>query len=161
MHRHRRAQQRMPLPRWQRLGVYLIGGALLISGIAWLYLDTFVRIESDFGLEHSPWQHRWLILHGVLAMPILWLVGVLWTAHVKRGWLHRQNRSSGGFVLAMVALLAISAAMLYYLADEPWRAAASSVHWLLGLAMVIALPVHIWCGRKAAKALAKVTPAPK
>ena len=158
MHRHRRAQQRMPLPHWQRLGVYLIGAALLISGIAWLYLDTFVRIESEFGLEHSPWQHRWLILHGVLAMPMLWLVGVLWTAHVKRAWLNRQNRISGGFVLAIVALLAISAAMLYYLADEPWRAAASLVHWLIGLTMVIALPVHISRGRKAAKALTKANP---
>ena len=31
MHRHRRVQQRMPLPHWQRWGVYLIGAALLIA----------------------------------------------------------------------------------------------------------------------------------
>ncbi len=160
MHRNRRAQ-RMPLPHWQRCGVYLIGGALLFSGLAWLYLETFVRIESEFGAEHSPWQHRWLVLHGALAMPMLWLVGVLWTAHVKRGWLNRQNRITGAFLLAIFALLTISAAMLYYLADEPWRAATSLLHWLFGLAALIALPVHIWRGRKAAKASAKANPAAK
>jgi hypothetical protein len=144
-------QRRMPLPRWQRWGIYGLSTALLLTGLVWLCLESFVRIEGVFGPEHSPWQQRLLMAHGTLALPMLWLVGVLWSAHVQRAWVAGKNRVTGGLMLAIVALLALTAAQLYYLADERWRALASLGHWLVGLSMMVALPLHIWRGRRGAQ----------
>ncbi len=139
---------RMPLPRWQRWGVYGLTSTLLISGGAWLIFEHFIRIESEFGTDHSPWQHRWLVVHGVAAMPMIWLIGVLWTAHIKRGWAQHKNRVTGGVLIAMFTALTLSAALLYYLSDDAWRSVSSAAHWVLGLALIVGLPGHIWWGRR-------------
>jgi hypothetical protein len=139
---------RAPLPRWQRWGIYGLTSALLLSGSAWLVCEHFIRIQAEFGAEHSPWQHRWLVLHGALAMPMLWLVGVLWTAHIKRGWVQQKNRITGGALIAVFTMLALSATLLYYLSDDQWRELSSVAHWVLGLALMVVLPGHIIWGRR-------------
>ena len=53
------------LPRWQELAVYFSGAMLLITGIAWLILDKWVRTEGEFGPEHHPAEHLMLIAHAI------------------------------------------------------------------------------------------------
>ena len=113
-------------------------------------------INDDFGQSHHPAQHGVLVLHGVLAMPMLWLIGVIWTAHIKRGWRQRSNRLTGSVLGALLLIETISAAALYYLANEQWRAAASAAHWVLGLLLPIGLIFHIWLGRRRLRAAPRI-----
>jgi uncharacterized membrane protein len=137
-----------PLPRWQRLSVYGLSVALLITGLAWLYLEHYVRSEAEFGPEHHPMQHLTLVWHGVLAMPMLWLSGVLWTAHIKRHWRYRLNRSSGVALLIVLIVLSASAAGLYYLSDEQTRTVVSWLHWIVGVLAGFVLVLHVGLGRR-------------
>ena len=43
--------QRRPtkLPRWHEGSIYLTFGLLVVTGVAWLILDRWVRIEGEFG----------------------------------------------------------------------------------------------------------------
>jgi hypothetical protein len=138
-----------PLPTWQRRGIYASGLTLLLSGILWLILHHYFLVDGEFGPEHRPLEHTLLVIHGCVAMPMLWLLGVIWTAHIRRGWRERVNRTSGMVMLLSMALLAITAATLYYAASDGLRAVASITHWLIGIALALGLPLHIWLGRRA------------
>ncbi|HEX6660328.1 MAG TPA: hypothetical protein VF067_00435, partial [Sphingomicrobium sp.] len=53
------------LPRWQELAVYLAFAVLLVTGVAWLVLDSWVRVQGEFGPEQHPAEHWVLIAHGI------------------------------------------------------------------------------------------------
>lgn len=151
MRREQQAHDGMRMPAWMRRWVYGAGLAALLSGLLWLLFEYFVRREGPFGLERHPLQHSWLVLHGAAALLMLWVFGLVWLAHVRRGWPRRRNRNSGAFMTASMTLLAASGWGLYYLGSEDWRPVLSLAHWLLGLAASLWLPIHIWRGRRSAQ----------
>lgn len=140
--------ERLRLPGWVRWWVYLGGALSALSGSAWLLLHHFVRREGEFGPEPSALEHPSLVLHGVSGLMLLWVLGLVWLPHVRRGWSKRQHRWVGGTMAALMLWLALSAAGLYYLGDESWRGWVGIAHWTLGLFAAIWLPVHIWIGRR-------------
>ncbi len=130
------------LPRWQEYAVYLTLGALFVTGLLWLGLDQWARVETDFGPEHHPTQRWTLIAHGVAAYLFLVVGGAMIPIHVKLGWHLKRNRGSG-LVLGLTAiLLAGSGVGLYYIGAEAMRASASLMHWLVGILVIPALIVH-------------------
>jgi hypothetical protein len=147
--KHRQQRLVKPLPAWQRRGIYVLGLILLLSGILWLILHHYFLLDGEFGPEHRPLEHTLLVIHGSAAMPMIWLIGVIWTAHIRRGWREQINRTSGLLMLLSMALLALTAAMLYYAGNDSIRAFASITHWLVGIALALGLPLHIWLGRRA------------
>ena len=53
-----------------------------------------------------------------------------------------------GIALAILSLLLVgSGYLLYYVADERWRLATSTLHWVLGLAALVPFLVHLFRGR--------------
>jgi hypothetical protein len=80
-----------PLPSWQRRSIYALGLTLLLSGILWLILHHYFLLDGEFGPEHRPLEHTLLVIHGSAAMPMIWLIGVIWTAHIRRGWRERRS----------------------------------------------------------------------
>lgn len=151
MRRDQQAHDGMRMPNWMRRWVYASGSICLLSGILWLAFEYFVRAEGPFGPQHHPLQHSWLVLHGAAAMLMLWVFGLVWLAHVRRGWPRRRNRGSGAFMVSCMITLALSGWGLYYLASEEWRPVLSLAHWLVGLATGVWLPIHIWRGRRSAR----------
>lgn len=146
-----RGPQRFLLPRWARRGVYAVSALCFGSGAAWLWLHHFVTVDGAFGPETSPLEHPMLVVHGIAAMAMTWLFGVLWLAHVRRAWHARRNRRSGGAMVAFLSALCLSGLGLYYLGDEQLRAWTSTAHWLVGFVAATALPIHIWRGRRAVR----------
>jgi ABC-type nitrate/sulfonate/bicarbonate transport system permease component len=67
---------------------------------------------------------------------------------VRRAWVVRRNRFSGLTVATAFALLVFSGYALYYLVDETTRPPVSILHWIVGLALVPMLVVHIATGRR-------------
>ena len=135
------------LPRWQELAVYASSAVLLLSGIAWLVFDRWIRTEGEFGPEHHPAEHWMLIAHAIGAYAFLVIVGALIPVHIPLGWRQKRNRVSGTTVLGVCAILSVTALALYYVGDDLVRAWASLVHWTIGLAAVPILLIHVTRGR--------------
>ena len=135
------------LPRWHEWSIYVTFGLLLVTGVAWLVLDHWVRVEGEFGPEHHPAEHLMLILHGIAAYAVLIVAGALIPVHIKLGWSIRRNLRSGIAIASALVVLGFTALGLYYLSAEGPRALASLAHWLVGIAAAPLLAVHVIRGR--------------
>ncbi len=126
-----------------RVATYSILGTTWITGLGWLLLHRFFRRAGEFGLvPHplEPWAQR---LHGASAFAALCLLGALWVAHVLPAWRRKSRPLSGIAVLATLLALAVTGYVLYYMGSEDARARVAVVHWVIGLAAVAPLLIHV------------------
>ena len=146
MNRLRFAAALSPRHRW---ALMVSGGALWLSGVAWLLLHFYAPIESDFGPEANPLEPWLLKAHGLTMIAALLAIGGLMTAHVTAGWETRQQRVRGSAIGATVLVLTATGYLLYYAGNEQLRASASTVHWILGLGSPV---IFLWhrAGRRKA-----------
>lgn len=131
------------LPRWQELAVYLSFGLLLVTGLVWLLLDTWVRVQGDFGPEHHPAEHWVLIVHAIGAYGFLVILGAMIPVHIPLGWHQRRNLASGITLLTICGLLGLTALGLYYIGEDVARSWTSLIHWTVGLVALPALLIHV------------------
>ncbi|HET7577349.1 MAG TPA: hypothetical protein VFK19_12415 [Sphingomicrobium sp.] len=143
----KRIQFSLSLPRWHEWLVYLTAGLLTLTGVAWLILDRFGKIEGEFGPEQNPILPWLLMAHGVLAYSFLVVAAMLLPVHVRLGWNAGRNRNSGLLLISIGFVLAVSGLGLYYLSAEGVRAFTSTAHWLIGLVLPIGLIVHVLRGK--------------
>lgn len=120
----------------QRRLLYTVFGILLATGVYW-------ALVHYLGFPPNPGEPLLMKLHGGAAMIALVLVGGLLYAHVPAGWNERRSRVTGSAMLATCGLLAITGYLLYYTGDEAARAFSSYVHLAIGLALPIALALHL------------------
>lgn len=143
-----------------RAWLFGVFAAAFLTGVAWWVLHRWFQVAGEFGPSPHPAEH-WLIrLHGAAAFATLVLLGSVLPLHVKRAWLAGRNRRSGGLMLLLNALLALTGYALYYAGDESFRAAASSAHLFLGLALPLLLVAHILRGRRS-RAVVDDAPSPE
>ncbi len=128
--------------------LYAAFAVLLISGLLWLGFHYFISIKGEFGDAHHPLEVWWLKLHGLAAMLALIVFGSLMPGHIRNAWRHQKNRGSGGSMIALVLLLALSGYLLYYAGGEELRQLSSIAHWVIGLVMLPLLILHIVLGRR-------------
>lgn len=136
------------LPRWHEWAIYILFVVLLLTGLAWLALDQWVRVTGEFGPERHPAEHAALIVHGIAAYVFLMAAGALVPVHIKQGWSVGRNKASGLTVASLLGLLALSALGLYYLGGDVARNTTSIVHWAIGIGALPALLVHALGGRR-------------
>lgn len=148
MARTRQGHDGMRMPAWIRRWVYGTSIATAATGILWLLLHTFVRQEGEFGPEPYWAEPHLLSMHGAAAMLALWMLGLVWLPHVRRGWHQKRNRKMGVSLVAIALVLAISGWALYYVGGESVRPVLSVLHWAVGLVAVAWLPFHVWHGRR-------------
>jgi hypothetical protein len=129
------------LPYWQSFSTHSIFVICALSGVLYLLAHEFeitlLAIEN----------HSILVAHGVSAYLFVLLFGAVMPTHIKSGWKNKRNRTSGGFMVAVMALLLVSGLFLYYGADT--REAALWVHWVIGCGLVLLFPLHFILGRRA------------
>ena len=82
MHPSARAARLTQRRRWM---VYGVGGGLWLTGILWLIFHYFLARETALGPSPNPLEHWWLSLHGLFAFATLWVLGLLWGAHIVNG----------------------------------------------------------------------------
>lgn len=145
-----RARRPTQLARWHEWSIYILFGTLLVSGIGWLVLDKWVRVTGEFGPEHHPAQHEIIIVHGIVAYLFLLATGALVPVHIKGGWAIRRNRISGVAIGSVLGMTALTALGLYYIGGDEARGWSSLLHWVVGLAALPALAIHIVRGLRAA-----------
>ena len=146
---HPSPQQRRlyPVPRptpGLRRALYLATLLIAGSGYAWLLAHYLLPLPEteEFTARHplETWSIR---VHGAAAMLALAVLGALWQQHIGHALRQRRYVLSGAGLLAGWLGLIGSGYGLYYLTSEELRATFSLTHWLLGLALPVALFAHI------------------
>lgn len=130
------------LPRLRRLSVYGVALGVWASGAGWLVLRYFLRHPGEFGPETNPLEPWALKLHGAFAFAILWLMGVLWAAHIVNGWTTGRRRWSGGLMFGLALFLILTGYLLYYGGGDEMHDLVSKLHWVVGLGVPVAFLVH-------------------
>lgn len=129
-----------PTPRL-RQALYVATLLVLLSGLGWLVAHYWLPLP-EFAARH-PLETWSLRLHGAAAMFALMVFGAVWQQHLGYALRQRRYLPSGSALLGAWLGLIGSGYGLYYLTDEALRASLSLGHWLLGLALPIALFGHI------------------
>jgi hypothetical protein len=136
------------MPRAQRAAVYLIVGALWISGCAWLALDEFAAQQGPFGTTPHPLEPPLLLAHGVAAVASLYLLGWIGARHALRWWGGGLRRTSGGTLAFIMALLILSGFALFFVSSDAWQRYCAQVHDVLGVAVTLFAIQHWFFGRR-------------
>jgi hypothetical protein len=147
-HRHEQHPPKQRLSFQQELWVYLVGGVLVLSGVAWLLCHYWLRAP---GLAPHPLEVWWLRLHGAAMVGFLVVFGMLLPAHVKHGWRQGRNRGSGVPVIVATAFLTLTGYGLYYIVSDGLRDWVGVLHWTVGLAAVGGLGLHVALGKQQAR----------
>ena len=140
----------MQLSRRHRWTLFVIGLALLLTGLAWVWLQQM----DEAGNLTEAWRELKMGLmktHGWAAVGFVLLLGTLIPVHIRHSWHARRNRANGVCFLSAVSLLTLTGYALYYLGDEQLRALCSDVHFWLGSIIPLLLIWHIWSGHRATK----------
>lgn len=145
---HSRHQINLKLERWHRRAIYCSAAALLASGAAWLLARYFLRVPGQFGETVHPLEPWAMKLHGAAAMLMLFFVGSLMNAHIRRALKSGRNLATGWGMMVTLAALTGSGYGLYYLAGEADRPLWSATHWIIGLATAVLMVLHIVIGRR-------------
>lgn len=127
MKHHKKSYRPGFMPSWQRIFSWISIPICSLSGISFL-------LGSQFQLSRSTLSnHSVLTIHGISAMAVLIILGSILPAHLKVGLYSKKNMVSGLSQLALLLLLTVSSAFLYY-GSEDLREAIVLTHWVVGLA---------------------------
>lgn len=147
MHTHR-PHINLRIERWHRRCIYVSVYALLLTGAAWLLAHYFFRTVGQFGESASPVEPWAMKLHGAAGMVMLFFLGSLMNAHVRRAIKVSRNLATGWAMIATMALLIATAFGLYYMAGESDRPVWSLLHWGVGIGCAVLFVLHIVVGRR-------------
>jgi hypothetical protein len=136
------------MPASRRLSIYLVLGALWVSGCVWLVLDQFFESKGQFGMTPHPWASGILLVHGIIAIFSMYLLGWVSARHVLRWWPGRLRRLSGGTLAALFALLTLSGFALFFVSDDRWQHLAAAAHDVLGLGITVFAIQHWFFARR-------------
>lgn len=125
----------MRLGVWQKTAVFATVAVVGLSGLLWFVLHDVVADEL------GDTTHLLLSLHGVSAYALLVAVGSLLPLHVRAGWRSGRNTITGVVTTAAMAVLSVTALMLYYGGEET-QAAVKWIHLAFGFALLAVFPAH-------------------
>jgi hypothetical protein len=134
----------MQLGFWQKLAIFSTAAAVGISGLLWFVLHDVVAAASD---EMADITHLLLMVHGASSYALLVAIGSLLPVHVRSGWQRRRNLMTGLTVTIAMAVLGVTALLLYY-GGEEMHAPAKWLHLFVGFACLAVFPVHAFLGER-------------
>ncbi|HEY9199772.1 MAG TPA: hypothetical protein VIR60_10420 [Gammaproteobacteria bacterium] len=129
--------------RW----LYGVIAGLWLSGALWLLVHYLFAMPGEFGIQPHPSEKWWLRLHGLFSFASLVVLGSVLPIHARRAWQLNKNRATGIGMKMIFGWLALTGYALYYFADDtatPWLPWS---HWSPGIALPLALWIHIRRGR--------------
>lgn len=106
---------------------------LFLSGLGWLMMHEFVRVEGPFGPVHH-WFEAWLLrLHGLATFIFIFFFGLLWGTHIKSGLKMKKRKLSGIMMMSLSIFLATTGLLLYYMTGDTLRNYVEILHWGAGI----------------------------
>lgn len=137
----------MKLSSLHKALLYSLGGVLYLSGALWMLLHAGLLRWDPLGSAGLEVKHYLLVTHGVVSMPFLIVLGSLIPVHMKKGWAAKRSVRSGTAMVLTNLVLLLTAAALYYVGDESWRAMSSVIHRSVGAIVVVLLLLHLRAAR--------------
>lgn len=128
---------------WTVLIVLAVSGFLLVPGAFELRWEMDVPLQLPAGSRIAV-----AALHAFFAFATLAFLGSLYALHMRMGWRHRQNVTSGILSVSVFAALALTGLGIYYLANEALSRWTSLLHIALGVVLTGSLGVHYVLGRR-------------
>ena len=130
------------IPLALRWTLNAVSVGLWVSGCVWLVLHLWFQTPTEFGAGPHDWEPPLLLIHGLLAVPALYLFGWISARHALDGWRMARRRPSGALVFVTLAVLVLSGFALYFLSGDGVRAFAAVVHEAIGVAAIAAALLH-------------------
>jgi hypothetical protein len=136
--------------------------ALLATGLGWLAGHDWWQQQTPFGPQPHP-AAAWLLrAHGAIAWCVTLVGGIVWQVHVRPAWravrrrrAHRRRlgyapqgvprgrtRTVSGVLLVLALAVLLGSAIGLQYAPEGAHAWLSTLHWVLGVVLSIALLWH-------------------
>ncbi|QWD64575.1 hypothetical protein [Polynucleobacter sp. MWH-UH2A] len=123
------------MPNWQRWFTIAVLCICSLSGIAFL-------LGHEFHISRTLLGNRTvLIMHGVSAAIALIAFGTVLPFHIKAGLKAEKNLISGISQLVFLAILLVTAMLLYY-GPEELHEGSEMIHWVLGLIFFAIFAFH-------------------
>ena len=126
------------MPRWQRLLTWFSLALCALSGSAYLIGHECNVLIQQLG------NHSILVVHGVSAALVIFILGAVATVHIKAGLVARKSLISGFTQLVALVLLVATGLLLYY-GSEEIREPTILSHWIFGL---IFAPIFVFHATK-------------
>lgn len=130
------------LTRGRRLTLYGVGTGLWLTGALWVVFHYFMVQKTTFGPSPHPLEHWWLSLHGLFAFGALWMLGLLWGAHIVGGWRSGRRRITGSLLLLVMVELTATGYLLYYPPSDDAVSTVALLHLTVGLATPLPFVIH-------------------
>jgi len=143
-HRHHNS-----LPRWHRRTIYVLAGALVVSGLGWLILAYLLAPAGEPTPAPHPLAGTMLALHGIAAYAALFVFALAGHVHMRTGWRIPVLRAGAFWLCATIAFLALTGLGFYYVAAEPAIPFLRWTHVAAGVLLPCWLALHIVRGRRA------------
>lgn len=127
---------------------------VLMSGLFLVPAFMVFRMESDiewlmnFPFSSGNLRHLTTTLHAISGWLMVWLIGAIWTIHMRSHWRRHENRLSGAIFTSVWALLIVSCLGIYYFGNPDLSQLSSLIHISLGILIPFALVAHRKAGRK-------------
>lgn len=135
-------------PRWFRSGLLAVLAMALCSGLLLTPTMLVMRAELEMPWQlDSGWRTGVAAWHAAVSLGAVWMVGALWSVHMRAGWRRRQRRGSGLLTAAAALVLAVTALCVYYMGDEVWAFWAAGAHVAVGVLAILPLVWHMWARR--------------
>jgi hypothetical protein len=132
-------------------GLAASGTVLALTGIALGAFRFVVPAADPFSAYPHPWWKHLVMVH-VLATPaFFFFVGSVWWRHVVRQWKNRKRRASGVSVVVVLAAVAASGYLLYFVASERGLDLTRAVHSVAGVLATVLYTHHAVVGWRAAR----------
>jgi hypothetical protein len=136
------------LPRWHRRIIYTLTSVMIVSGLAWLTVAYLLPAPGEPTPAPHPLAGPLLAIHGVAAYAALFAYALVGHAHMRAGWRIPALRAAAWWLLASIAILALTGLGLYYVPSETTVVILRWGHVAAGVALPCWLVLHISRGRR-------------
>jgi hypothetical protein len=136
-----------PMPRGQRLSVYVVSSVLWVSGVLWLILAQFFARHEQFGRTPHPLEAPLLLIHGTVAIFAVYILGWVSARHALHWWVGGVRRWSGAAFAALVVVLSVSGFALFFVSSDQWQHYTRLTHEVIGIPIVVFAVQHWLFGR--------------
>ncbi len=136
------------LPRWHRLTIYALTGALGLSGIGWLIVVYLLAPAGEPTPAPHPLAGTMLAVHGIAGYAALIAFALVGHVHMRTGWRVPALRNAAFWLCATLAVLALTGLGFYYVAAEAAVPFLRWTHVAAGIILPGWLALHIARGRR-------------
>lgn len=125
-----------------------VSGVLLIPAFLLFRLQWDSDWLMDLAISSGDLREWTTVIHAIFGWLMLWLLGSLWSMHMRSHWRRNENRKNGAMFSIYWVLIILSSLGIYYFGNEQLSQYSSTLHVLLGLLMPMVLILHRRKGKK-------------